>query len=389
MSSSRFWLCRWVCLAGLGLAVVECLGPRALDPEEYRYCRPLPKLATAVAFPNLKFDRPSRWPTPRRQQPAVRRRAAQGRRSGRSPTTRRPPTTRSSSNRASPTSHQRGDNEEGLLGLAFHPKYKENGQFFVYYSAKDGGTGRRSVVSRFRVSKDDPRKADPASEERIWVSADDPFEQPQRRLHRVRPRRLPLHHPGRQRRGRRPPDHRPEPERLVRLDPPDRRRSPVRRQALRHPQGQPRAPRPKRFARWAPEVYCIGLRNVWKFTLRPPDRRPLGRRRRPEHVGDGPHHRERRQLRLERQRRLPPVPAAPDRRDRGLEDLASRSPSIPTAPTRPLAADRRRQEHHRRLRLSRQGPARAGRRLRLRRLRDRPDLGPARPRTARPSPTAS
>src|SRR6185295_7492318 len=40
-------------------------------------------------------------------------------------------------------------NEEGLLGLAFHPKYKENGQFFVSYSAADRG-GRRSVVSRFR-----------------------------------------------------------------------------------------------------------------------------------------------------------------------------------------------------------------------------------------------
>ena len=66
-------------------------------------------------------------------------------------------------------------NEEGLLGLAFHPKYKENKQFFVYYSANDQGK-RRSVVSRFRASSGDPRVADPASEERIWVSAEDPFE---------------------------------------------------------------------------------------------------------------------------------------------------------------------------------------------------------------------
>ncbi len=66
-------------------------------------------------------------------------------------------------------------NEEGLLGLAFHPNYKENKQFFVYYSANDQGK-RRSVVSRFRASSSDPRTADPASEERIWVSAEDPFE---------------------------------------------------------------------------------------------------------------------------------------------------------------------------------------------------------------------
>ena len=56
-------------------------------------------------------------------------------------------------------------NEEGLLGLAFHPKYKQNGEFFVFYtSAKDNMT---NVVSRFRVSKSDSNKADPASEEEI------------------------------------------------------------------------------------------------------------------------------------------------------------------------------------------------------------------------------
>jgi quinoprotein glucose dehydrogenase len=54
------------------------------------------------------------------------------------------------------------ENEEGLLGLAFHPKYKENGEFFVYYTIKD--PPHTSIISRFKVSKD-PDKADPKSEE--------------------------------------------------------------------------------------------------------------------------------------------------------------------------------------------------------------------------------
>jgi glucose/arabinose dehydrogenase len=57
------------------------------------------------------------------------------------------------------------ENEEGLLGLAFHPKYKQNGQFFVYYTST--AAPHLSVISRFRVSKDDPNRADPASEEEI------------------------------------------------------------------------------------------------------------------------------------------------------------------------------------------------------------------------------
>jgi glucose/arabinose dehydrogenase len=50
-------------------------------------------------------------------------------------------------------------NEMGLLGLAFHPNYAQNGYFFVNYT----GSGGDTFISRFRVS-DDPNKADPASE---------------------------------------------------------------------------------------------------------------------------------------------------------------------------------------------------------------------------------
>lgn len=56
-------------------------------------------------------------------------------------------------------------NEEGLLGVAFHPKFKENGELFLYYTSHL--EDHLSLVSRFKVSKDDPNKADPASEEEI------------------------------------------------------------------------------------------------------------------------------------------------------------------------------------------------------------------------------
>jgi len=59
-----------------------------------------------------------------------------------------------------------GGNEQGLLGLAMHPKFQENGQFFVCYTKPKT---HESVISRFKVSAGDKLKADPNSEEVLMV----------------------------------------------------------------------------------------------------------------------------------------------------------------------------------------------------------------------------
>jgi glucose/arabinose dehydrogenase len=53
--------------------------------------------------------------------------------------------------------------ELGLLSIAFHPDYADNGIFYVYYLDTPPETGLRSLVSRFQVSAD-PDRADPATE---------------------------------------------------------------------------------------------------------------------------------------------------------------------------------------------------------------------------------
>lgn len=50
--------------------------------------------------------------------------------------------------------------ERGLLGLAFHPNYVQNGWFFVNYIKSDGN----SRIARFSVNTNDPNLADPNTE---------------------------------------------------------------------------------------------------------------------------------------------------------------------------------------------------------------------------------
>ncbi len=52
-------------------------------------------------------------------------------------------------------------NERGLLGLAFHPDYKDNGYFYVNYTRSSDGATR---ISRFSVSQADSNLADAGSE---------------------------------------------------------------------------------------------------------------------------------------------------------------------------------------------------------------------------------
>lgn len=65
--------------------------------------------------------------------------------------------------------------EQGLLGLAFHPEFRENGLFFVHYTGRPAG---QTVLSRFRLATGpgggEPLRGDPASEE-VLLTIPQPF----------------------------------------------------------------------------------------------------------------------------------------------------------------------------------------------------------------------
>ena len=105
--------------------------------------------------------------------------------------------------------HPNFDNEDGLLSIAFHPGFKTNGLFYIYYNQKNPARPAsrsrmnypfRSVISEFKVSATDPDKADMSSE-RILLEV--PSRSAiTRAANLFRPGRLSLSRPGRRRRGR-------------------------------------------------------------------------------------------------------------------------------------------------------------------------------------------
>lgn len=62
--------------------------------------------------------------------------------------------------------------ETGLLGMAFHPNFSQNGYVFVDYTATSPNL--RTIVSRFKVDPTNPNKLDPNSE-RILLSINQPY----------------------------------------------------------------------------------------------------------------------------------------------------------------------------------------------------------------------
>ncbi|MFY9555875.1 MAG: PQQ-dependent sugar dehydrogenase [Blastocatellia bacterium] len=61
--------------------------------------------------------------------------------------------------------------EQGLLGLAFHPQFKNNGRFFVNYTRKPDGA---TVIAEYRVSPTNPNFA-PPTEVTTFLTIPQPF----------------------------------------------------------------------------------------------------------------------------------------------------------------------------------------------------------------------
>lgn len=136
------------------------------DPGEEAPDNPVPEITLENAFPNLGFSRPLDLQSPNDG-------------TNRIFVVEQGGTVKVFDNQATASSSETfldisgrtvSGGELGLLGLAFHPDYGENGLFYVYYTPNNDV----SVVSRFQVSSFDSNEADSDSE-KILLRIPQPF----------------------------------------------------------------------------------------------------------------------------------------------------------------------------------------------------------------------
>ena len=72
------------------------------------------------------------------------------------------------------TSRVTSGGETGLLGLAFHPNYAQNGLFYVNYTRTNTSGQLQTVIAEYKVTTGNPNLAD-ISSERILITQDQPF----------------------------------------------------------------------------------------------------------------------------------------------------------------------------------------------------------------------
>jgi glucose/arabinose dehydrogenase len=154
-------------------------------------------------------------------------------------------------------------NEEGLLGLAFHPDYENNGYLFVNYTA---ASPRRTVISRFQVSNNDPNRADESSE-LVILEFNQPFSNHNGGQLSFGPDGYLYIASGDGGSGGDPQNHGQRPETLLgailRID--------VNKQEGGRNYGMPEDnPFVNNTEGFREEIYAYGLRNPWRFSFDPP-----------------------------------------------------------------------------------------------------------------------
>lgn len=136
--------------------------------EAARAAEPLPSLNLTVAFPNLKFNRPL-W---MEEIPDGSKRVIVIEQDGKVFLFARDSGAKDPKTFLDLTPRKpHVQNEEGLLAFTFHPKFKDNGLLYLYYSQQ---APKRSVLSEVHISKSNPDQAD-LSTERILLEVPQPY----------------------------------------------------------------------------------------------------------------------------------------------------------------------------------------------------------------------